>query len=83
VTEGEGKPLKCPIIFHRADVAVVTKVDLGAAVDFSRETAYRNIQAVRPGMPVFKLSAKTGEGMAEHLKFLGARQIGLRQTAAL
>jgi hypothetical protein len=34
-------------------------------------------------MPVFKLSAKTGEGMAEHLKFLGARQIGLRQTAAL
>jgi hypothetical protein len=34
-------------------------------------------------MPVFKLSAKTGEGMAEPLKFLGARQIGLRQTAAL
>jgi Ni2+-binding GTPase involved in maturation of urease and hydrogenase len=36
VTEGEGKPLKYPIIFHTADVAVVTKVDLGAAVDFSR-----------------------------------------------
>jgi hydrogenase nickel incorporation protein HypB len=83
VTEGEDKPLKYPTIFHSADVAVVTKVDLAAAVDFSWETAYRNIQAVRPGMPVFKLSAKTGEGMAEHLKFLGARQIGLRQTAAL
>jgi hydrogenase nickel incorporation protein HypB len=39
VTEGEDKPLKYPTIFHRADVAVVTKVDLGAAVDFSRETA--------------------------------------------
>jgi hydrogenase nickel incorporation protein HypB len=79
VTEGEDKPLKYPTIFNSADVAVVTKVDLAAAVEFSWETAYNNIQAVRPGMPVFKLSAKTGEGMDEHLKFLGTRLIELRQ----
>ena len=33
VTEGEDKPLKYPTIFNSADVAVVTKLDLGAAVE--------------------------------------------------
>jgi hydrogenase nickel incorporation protein HypB len=81
VTEGEDKPLKYPTIFNSADVAVVTKVDLATAVEFSWETAYSNIQAVRPGMPVFKLSAKTGEGMDKYLGFLRTRLIELRQAA--
>jgi phosphoheptose isomerase len=32
--------------------------------------AIRDIQAVRPGMKVLKLSAKTGEGMQEFLDYL-------------
>ena len=74
VTEGEDKPLKYPTIFNSADVAVVTKLDLGAAVEFDWDASYKNIQAVRPGMPVFKLSAKTGEGMDDYLAFLSARR---------
>ena len=69
VTEGEDKPLKYPTIFNSADVAVITKSDLAAAVEFDEAAAQRNIQAVRPGMEVFKLSAKTGEGMPEFLTF--------------
>src|SRR4051812_24988217 len=34
VTEGEDKPLKYPTIFNTADVAIVTKTDLAAAVEF-------------------------------------------------
>jgi hydrogenase nickel incorporation protein HypB len=83
VTEGEDKPLKYPTIFNSADVAVVTKVDLVAAVEFDWATAYNNIQAVRPGMPVFRLSAKNGEGMQEFLEFLAARLTELRQAAAV
>jgi hydrogenase nickel incorporation protein HypB len=74
VTEGEDKPLKYPTIFHTADVAVITKTDLAAAVEFDRETALRNIQAVRPGMPVLEVSAKTGEGMDTSVRFLEARR---------
>jgi hydrogenase nickel incorporation protein HypB len=70
VTEGEDKPLKYPTIFNSADVAVVTKADLAEAVEFSWETASRNIRAVRPAMPIFKLSAKSGEGMDQFLAFL-------------
>lgn len=72
VTEGEDKPLKYPTIFNSADVAVVTKMDLAKAVDFDWHAAYGNIQAVRPGMRVLKLSAKSGEGMGEYLDFLTA-----------
>src|SRR6202035_4872989 len=80
VTEGEDKPLKYPTIFNSADVAVVTKIDLAAAVEFSWETAYNNIQAVRPGMPVFKLSAKSSEGMEDCLEYLAARVRGVRSV---
>jgi len=80
VTEGEDKPLKYPTIFNSADVAVVTKMDLAAAVEFDRNALERNIQAVRPGMQVFPVSAKTGEGMAEYLGFLRSRQAELRAT---
>ena len=73
VTEGEDKPLKYPTIFNSADVAVVTKTDLARAVEFDWRTAYGNIQAVRPGMLVFKLSAKSGQGMDEYLDFLKRR----------
>jgi hydrogenase nickel incorporation protein HypB len=70
VTEGEDKPLKYPTIFNTADVAVITKCDLAAAVDFDEMAALANIQAVRPGMPVFLLSAKSGEGIENYLEFL-------------
>jgi len=82
VTEGEDKPLKYPTIFNSADVAVITKSDLAAAVEFDEAAALRNIQAVRPGMEVFKISAKTGEGMAEYLEYLEHRRTCSRATIA-
>jgi hydrogenase nickel incorporation protein HypB len=70
VTEGEDKPLKYPTIFNSADVAVITKTDLAEAVEFDGDTADRNIQAVRPGMAVFYVSAKSASGMEGYLEFL-------------
>jgi hydrogenase nickel incorporation protein HypB len=81
VTEGEDKPLKYPTIFNSADVAVITKMDLAAAVDFNEQILDQNIQAVRPGVQVLKLSAKTGEGMHEFLDYLQKLQ-RLRLQAA-
>jgi hydrogenase nickel incorporation protein HypB len=72
VTEGEDKPLKYPTIFNSADVAVITKMDLAEAVEFDAQTAEANIQAVRPGMRHFAVSAKSGSGFAEYLQFLEA-----------
>jgi hydrogenase nickel incorporation protein HypB len=73
VTEGEDKPLKYPTIFNSADTAIITKSDLAEVVDFDEGTVTANIQAVRPGMRHFSVSAKTGDGMAECLDFIKAR----------
>jgi hydrogenase nickel incorporation protein HypB len=77
VTEGEDKPLKYPTIFNSADVAVVTKTDLADAVEFDWPAAETNIQRVRPGMRVLRVSAKTEAGLDEWLEFLQ----GLRAPA--
>jgi len=73
VTEGEDKPLKYPTIFNTADVTLLTKMDLAAAVEFDRDTAHRSIQSVRPGMQVLEVSAKTGAGFDNFLGFLESR----------
>ena len=70
VTEGEDKPLKYPSIFNGADCAVIAKIDLAAAVEFDRTAARTNIHSVRPGMKIFELSSKTGDGMEEWLRDL-------------
>jgi hydrogenase nickel incorporation protein HypB len=82
VTEGEDKPLKYPTIFNSADVAVITKNELAAPVEFDWEAARKSIESVRPGMKIFRLSAKTGEGMTEYLEFLG-QQLRERRSFAL
>ncbi len=74
VTEGEDKPLKYPTLFNTADVAVITKADLAGACEFDRVTAERNILAVRPGLPILAVSAKTGDSMGEWLAFLESRR---------
>jgi hydrogenase nickel incorporation protein HypB len=82
VTEGEDKPLKYPTIFNSADVAVITKMDLAAAVDFNEQALDQNIEAVRPRMQILKLSAKTGEGMREFLDCLQNVQRSRSQVAS-
>jgi hydrogenase nickel incorporation protein HypB len=70
VTEGEDKPLKYPTIFNSADIAIITKSDLAEAVEFSWSAAQQNIQSVRPGMLTFRVSAKSGEGMNEVMRWI-------------
>lgn len=73
VTEGDDKPLKYPTIFNTADLAIITKMDLAGAVEFDLGAARKNIQAVRPGIQVLEVSAKTGLGMNEWLELLESR----------
>lgn len=79
VTEGEDKPLKYPTIFHTADVAIITKMDLAEAVEFDLAAARENVLAMRPGMQILEVSAKTGVGMDDWVELLGSR---VRETLA-
>jgi len=74
VTEGEDKPLKYPTIVNSADVAVITKTDLSDAVEFDWPAASRNLQAVRAGIEILCVSAKTGDGMDAWLKLIASQR---------
>ena len=74
VTEGEDKPLKYPGLFHSADVALLTKVDLADICECDLSRARANIESVRPGIPVLTTSARTGAGMDEWLQLLQDRR---------
>jgi hydrogenase nickel incorporation protein HypB len=73
VTEGEDKPLKYPVMFQSAQVVVVNKMDIAAAVGFDRETALRNMRRVAPDATIFEVSAKTGQGMEAWYAYLRDR----------
>ena len=77
MTEGEDKPLKNPGLFNTSDLAVITKVDLAAAVEFDRALALANIEQVRPGMPVLEVATKTGAGIDAWIEALLARRVAL------
>ncbi len=73
VTEGEDKPLKYPTMFKIADVVIINKIDIAAAVGFDRDTALRNIQQIAPQAQIIEVSARTGAGMEVWYKFLKER----------
>ena len=70
VTEGEDKPLKYPVIFRNADLVLVTKTDLAAAVGFDREKALAAIRQTAPRAQILEVSAQTGAGCDAWLAWL-------------
>lgn len=73
VPEGHDKPYKYPAIFEAVDIVVVTKADLMPYLDFDLEKFRALVRGLNAAAPVFALSAKTGEGMADWLAWLGER----------
>jgi hydrogenase nickel incorporation protein HypB len=63
--EGEEKPLKYPVLFHDADLIVITKSDLIPHLDFNRELLMQNIRSLNSSVPVIFCSNKTGEGLID------------------
>ncbi len=63
VPEGHDKPLKYPLMFEVADVLLVNKIDVMPYFDFDlgKLTEYAHMR--NPGLQIFPVSAKTGEGM--------------------
>lgn len=70
VTEGEDKPLKYPDMFTAARVAIINKVDLAPHVDADLDLYETNLRRVNPDITILRVSARTGEGMADWIKWL-------------
>jgi hydrogenase nickel incorporation protein HypB len=71
ITEGEEKPLKYPVMFRAVDAIAINKIDLLPHLDFDMELFRSNLAQVNPTALTFEVSAKTGEGLAEWIEWLG------------
>ncbi|MEI9977596.1 MAG: hydrogenase nickel incorporation protein HypB [Edaphobacter sp.] len=83
VTEGEDKPLKYPSIFAKAELLILTKVDLLPYVPFNIEQARANARLVHPGMEILELSCTTGEGMDAWSAWLAHRRETMLQRICI
>lgn len=79
ITEGEDKPLKYPEMFARADVLVISKMDLLPHLDFDLDLFIANARKVSPRMDVVTSSIRGEPGLKSWLSWLR----GLREQRGL
>ena len=65
VPEGDDKPLKYPLMFEKADLVVINKMDALPAFDFDLKKCEANIRLRNEKVRIFPISARTGEGISE------------------
>jgi len=65
VAEGHDKPLKYPLMFSECHVLIVNKIDLIPHTDFDVEELETTVLKMNPGVVIFRVSCRTGQGLQE------------------
>ena len=73
VAEGHDKPLKYPLMFSDSDVLVVNKTDLIGMGDFEMAELRSTVMRMNPGIIIFEVSCRTGEGLPAWADWLEKR----------
>lgn len=71
VTEGPYMVIKHPFIFMDAEVVVINKIDLAAAMDVDLSKLKIEVKTVNPKATVVFTNCRAGEGVSEVVKALG------------
>lgn len=80
VTEGVDKPLKYPVMFRKADLVVLTKIDLLPYLPGVSAGAFaESLARVMPAPRLIEVSATTGEGLAALVGWLEQRRARVGQ----
>jgi len=61
--EGDDKPIKYPIIFRKATVLLINKMDLLSYTNFTLSKVRGDALKIKPDLKIFEISCKTGEGL--------------------
>ena len=70
VPEGDDKAYKYPLMFTEADVVLVNKIDLLPYLDFNITALSQAATGLNPGVKIFPVSCKTGEGLEAWFSWL-------------
>jgi hydrogenase nickel incorporation protein HypB len=70
VPEGDDKPYKYPNIYRGIDVLILNKIDLMPYINFDMDYFRQGVEMLNPGVQLFALSCKTGEGVEPWVTWL-------------
>lgn len=70
VSEGDDKPLKYPLMFHKADIVLTNKIDLLPYLNFDIQAFSRAIKGINEKVEIIPISCVTGEGIEEWASWL-------------
>lgn len=68
--EGDDKPFKYPLMFHKVDVVLVNKIDLLPHLKFDIQAYSQAIKGINAKAEIFQISCATGQGMQQWLSWL-------------
>jgi len=70
VPEGDDKPLKYPLMFSKANVLIVNKIDYMSLSDFNMDRLKSHVNRLNPDIDLFEVSCKTGDGISGWVDWL-------------
>jgi len=70
VPEGDDKPYKYPVMFSKAHLVVLNKIDLLPHVDFDLQAFTTAVTGLNEGVQIFEVSCKTGQGIERWISWL-------------
>ncbi len=76
--EGDDKPLKYPMAFVTAQVAIINKIDLEPYIPSKATRLRENALAVNPELTVFEVSCLTGQGLEAWIAWIRQQLVGKR-----
>lgn len=68
--EGDDKILKYPLMFSICDALVINKIDYLPFSDFNINALKERVQILNPGIKIFEVSCKSGEGLDDWCQWL-------------
>ncbi len=68
--EGDDKPAKYPLLFSEAGAVILNKTDLIPYTDFNIEAFIKDLSAINPRVPLFRISATKGDGLPGWFEWL-------------
>lgn len=70
IPEGDDKPFKYPLMFHKADAVLINKIDLLPYLNFDTQAFSRTIEGMNQKVEIFPISCATGQGIEEWVSWL-------------
>jgi len=79
IPEGDDKPFKYPLMFHKADAVLINKIDLLPYLKFDTQGFSQAVRGINEKVEIFQISCATDQGIQEWVSWL-LTQMSRRQS---